>query len=434
MWNPESADRPKTQVPVTVLCGFLGAGKTTVLNRILAGTASQRMAVIVNDLGEVNIDASLIKSAVKEMDGAIAGMLELQGGCICCSIQTDLLDALLELTQRFQPGHILIEATGVAEPKAILQTLYSRNSFGWSGTDFLKAANLVTVIDGGNLEHYFESAENTGGKQRTHLFPNDPRRPLQELLVEQIECADVLLINKVDTLEDDALKRFEAYLGSLNQSAEVWTSSFGQIDVDRLMQDHRFSVKKTLNSAAWQNAILDNVDGRRNAWKQSRKAESDEELPASDSPPCDHDHHHHTHEECEDHGHHHHHKDYGLETFVFNARTPFDEARFLKVLRTGLPGVLRAKGFYWTERVPARVGLLSIAGKMLRADYLAEWWHTKIQRGETDLEAVPELVKQSWLPVLGDRRQELVFIGIDLDRERIESVLKGCFVHEKVTE
>ncbi|MGF1484911.1 MAG: CobW family GTP-binding protein [Opitutales bacterium] len=434
MWNPQGADKPTTLVPVTVLSGFLGAGKTTVLNRVLKDAGSLRIAVLVNDLGEINIDAALIKSAVKEVDGAIAGMLELQGGCICCSIQTDLLDALLELTQKFKPDHILIEATGVAEPKAILQTLYTRNPSGWSGTDILKVANMVTVVDGGNLEQYLESPDNSGNRPRTHLLPNDPRRPLQELLVEQIECADVLLINKADTLEEDARKRLQAYLGSLNQAAEVWTSSFGQIDVDRLMQEHRFSVGKTLNSAAWQNAILDNVDGRRNAWKQEKQAANEDEPPAADAHSHEHDHHHHTHDACEhpDHEHDHHHKDYGLETFVYNARTPFDEARFLRVLRTGLPGVIRAKGFYWTERVPTRVGLLSIAGKMLRADYLSEWWHTKIQRGESELAEVPELVKQSWLPGLGDRRQEIVFIGIDLNKERIENVLKDCFAHEKV--
>lgn len=152
-WNPPDAGEPAERVPVTVLSGFLGAGKTTILNGILSASASRNYAVVVNDLGEINIDASLIKNAVQEVDGSIAGMLELQGGCICCSIQTDLLDALLELSQRFHPEHILIEATGVAEPKAILETLYSGNFFGRRGTDFLKVANMITVVDGGNLEH-----------------------------------------------------------------------------------------------------------------------------------------------------------------------------------------------------------------------------------------------------------------------------------------
>ena len=436
-WNPEGEDRPKTQTSMTVLSGFLGAGKTTLMNRILRASASRRIAVIVNDLGEVNIDASLIKNTVKEMDGAITEILEMQDGCICCSIQTDLLDALLELWQRFQPEHIFIEATGVAEPKAILETLCSGNFFGWKGTDFLKVANMITVVDGGNLEQYLESPENTGETRRTHLLTNDSRRPLQELLMEQIECADILLINKVDALEDGALKRFRAYLESLNPSAEVWESSFGQIDVERLMQEQRFSREKTLVGSAWQHAILNNHDGRKTPWKPVEKsvnekknsilvAHATDDKHSNDS--CNHSSScQHPHKEDE-----HHHKDYGLEAFVFNARTQFQESRFFEILRTGLPGVLRAKGFYWTERAPTRVGLLSIAGKMFRADYLSEWWHTMIQRGEAELDKVPEIVRKSWLPVFGDRRQELVFIGIDLDRERIENALKECFVYDTV--
>lgn len=445
MWNPEISEMPTTRIPVTVLSGFLGAGKTTVLNRILAESASRKFAVLVNDLGEVNIDASLIKNAVKNMDGPIAGMLELQGGCICCSIQTDLLDALLELSQRFQPEHILIEATGVAEPKAILETFYSGNYHGRKGTDFIETANMVTVVDGGNLEQYLESPENTGATQRTQILQNDAQRPLQELLMEQIECADILLINKVDVLEEDARDRFQAYLRSLNQSAEIWESSFGQIDVEKLMQTHRYSEEKTLTGAAWRHAILENEEGRKSSWKSVEAVEKKPSIPHPhshdhehhhhDSDSCCHEssscqHHHHEHEEHEHEAHHHHHKDYGLETFVFNARKPFVESRFLEVLRTGLPGVLRAKGFYWTDRVPDCVGLLSIAGKMLRADYLSEWWYIMIQRGEASLDEVPEIVRESWLPVFGDRRQELVFIGINLDREHIENALKDCFVNE----
>ena len=438
VWNPKGEDRPENQIPLTVLSGFLGAGKTTLMNRILKASVSRRIAVIVNDLGEVNIDASLIKNTTKEMDGAITEILEMQDGCICCSIQTDLLDALLELWQRFQPEHILIEATGVAEPKAILETLCSGNFFGWKGTDFLKVANMITIVDGGNLEQYLESPENTGETERTHLLTNDSRRPLQELLMEQIECADILLINKVDALEEGTFNRLRAYLESLNPSAEVWESCFGQIDVEKLMREHRFSREKTLVGSAWQHAILNNQDGRKTPREFVEKSVNEKQNLISVAHPADdEDHDHHSKgcsSSCQQHGKEdeHHHKDYGLEAFIFNARTQFQESRFFEILRRGLPGVLRAKGFYWTERAPTRVGLLSIAGKMFRADYLSEWWYTMIQRGEAELDKVPEIVRKSWLPVFGDRRQELVFIGIDLDRERIENVLKECFVYDKV--
>lgn len=453
LWNPKPEDQPAVHVPVTVLCGFLGAGKTTVLNNILATSASHRFAVVVNDLGEVNIDASLIKSAIRKMDGPIEGILELQGGCICCSIQSDLLDALLELYQQFQPDHILIEATGVAEPHGILETLYSGNFYGKRGTDFIKVANMVTVVDGGNLEQYLDSSENTGGSRRIHLLPSDPRRPVQELLMEQIERADILLINKVDVLETSDRRRFHAYIRSLNRSAEIWESSFGQINVEKLMSEHRFDEETTLLGAAWQ-TILSNESGKKHEWKVVEGKENEPSILHSENHHhVEHDHsgqdgaridneasHHNLHDreheghECDhhhDHHSHHHHKDYGLETYVFNARKPFLESRFLKLMRTGLNGVIRAKGFYWTERVPEGVGLLSIAGKIMRADYISDWWHTRVQRGELKMDEVPENVRSSWLPEYGDRRQELVFIGIDLDREAIEHALKGCFVDEE---
>lgn len=442
MWNPDVADKSTTQTPVTVISGFLGAGKTTLLNRILAST-SQKIAVIVNDLGEINIDASLIKNAVNEQDGVITKMLELQGGCICCSIETDLLDALLELRQRFQPGHIIIEATGVADPGGILQTMNTKNAYGRSVTDFLKIANMVTVVDGGNLSHYLESPENTGGDKRKHLHSDGTCQvlPLQELLMEQIECADILLINKVHVLEEKDRHRFRDYLKSLNRSAEIWESSYGEVDIEKLMNQHRFS-EETLRGAAWRHAILDNQKGRRTAWQAVEKTDKQKKRTVSDflssgnhssdgfsmNSTSDLFSVNHNPEPVA----HRHHRDYGLETFVFNARIQFQEARFLKAMRTGLPGVLRAKGFYWTDRVPTRVGLLSIAGKMLRADYLAEWWHTMIEHGKVDLDEAPEIVMKSWLPVFGDRRQELVFIGIGLDQQLIENTLKECFVSEKI--
>ncbi|MCC5842215.1 MAG: GTP-binding protein [Opitutales bacterium] len=409
-WTQGEAKSAGAKTPVTVLSGFLGAGKTTLLNHILRASGSCKFAVVVNDLGEINIDAALIKSAIKEVEGSLAGIRELQGGCICCSIQTDLLDALLELREKHQPDHILIEATGVAEPKAILETLYSANFLGQRGADFLKVANMVTLLDGGNLDGYFASPDNTGRGRRTHLLPNDRRQPLEELLIEQIECADVLLINKTDLLAEEARARFRAYLRYLNAGAEVWESRFGEIDVARLMQDHRYNEAKTLTGAAWKQGMLNNQDGRESAWKplpEERQAGGLVRNPLHQARR--------------------HHKDFGLATFVFNARQPFVESRFLRLLRTGLPGVLRAKGYYWTERLPDRVGLVSIAGKSLRADYISDWWQAVVKRGDVRWEDLPEAVRQIWLPILGDRRQEIVFIGIDLDREAIEKSLRECF-------
>ena len=321
-WNPDPSEQRPAPTPVTVLSGFLGAGKTTVLNHILSASGSQRIAVIVNDLGEINVDASLIKTAVKKAGGAIAGMLELQGGCICCSIQTDLLDALLELHQRYAPDHILVEGTGVAEPKAILETLYSGNSFGRRGTDFIEPANMVTVLDGANLEPYFLAPENRGEKRRTHLLPGDQRKPLQELLMEQVECADILLINKTDALREEDRERFKGYLRGINQSAEIWESTFGEIDVGQLMEKHRFDEERTLGGAVWREAMLQNEKGRHSGWKTGAEKTEKDPSETTGSPhegmgsphtaaepehACHHDHHDHDHHHGDGHDHDHDH-------------------------------------------------------------------------------------------------------------------------------
>lgn len=432
LWNPSPNQSRQPAIPVTVLSGFLGAGKTTVLNHILAKQKKRKIAVIVNDLGAINIDAALIKNAFKAEDGSLHHILELQDGCICCSIQSDLLDALLQLSQEIQPDHILIEATGVAEPKEILKSLQARNFIGRHASEFAVPANMLTVMDAGHLDQYFKSPENTGYERRTRRLHNDKRRPLQELLIEQIECADILLINKTDTVSDDNVAACERYLHSLNPSAEIWQSCHGVIDVDKLMQQARYSTDQTLSGAQWQKSIHDNQVGRIQSLKfladtpSSLKKNSDKATGGHDQkrqlvhapsplirrPQMAKSQH----------------KDYGLDTYVFNARQPFVEARFLEVLRSGLPGVIRAKGFYWTERIPHRVGLLSIAGQQMRADYLAKWWIDQIESGETSHAHVPELIKKSWLPQHGDRRQELIFIGIDLEPNTIEQSLRDCFV------
>lgn len=438
LWNPSPQQPVRPAIPVSVLSGFLGAGKTTVLNHILAKQRKQKVAVIVNDLGAINIDATLIKSAFKADDAAIDQILELQDGCICCSIQSDLLDALLQLSQELQPDHILIEATGVAEPKEILKNLHARNFFGRRANEFVVPANMLTVMDASSLDLYFKAPENIGHARRTRLLQNDKRRPIQELLIEQIECADILLINKTDTVDASRLAACECYLNSLNPSAEIWKCCHGAIDVPLLMNQARYSADQTLSGAQWQQSIQKNQAGRIQSLKflapppskskdaapldlASNTSASNVRTQAKTSmspligrPDTQH----------------HQHKDYGLDTYIFNARQPFIETRFLEAMRTGLPGVIRCKGFYWTDRQPDRVGLLSIAGKQMRADYLAKWWIDQIESGEASYQQVPDMIKKSWLPQYGDRRQELIFIGIDLAANTIEKILRECFVTE----
>jgi G3E family GTPase len=260
-WKPKAPIPAAERVPVTLLSGFLGSGKTTLLNHLLSSGAEEELAVLVNDLGEVNIDASLIKRSVRTMKQPISGMVELTSGCICCSIQTELMDALLHLYRKRKPSHILIEATGVAEPKSILETLYAANLEGVRGVDFLRVANLVTVVDAANLEDHLGTRAEAGQRRRNHLLPADQRRPLEELLMEQIECADLLLLNKTDQIEPDHVDRLEGYLRSLNERAVIRRCSFGQIDAAELLGTERFDEEATMASARWRTLILSN-EGR----------------------------------------------------------------------------------------------------------------------------------------------------------------------------
>lgn len=408
------SQRPK-RTPLTILSGFLGAGKTTILNQILRDCGPRRIAVVVNDLGEINIDASMIRDVVTKVDGPIGSVVELTSGCICCSIQTELVEALERIVHDMRPDHIVIEATGVADPKSILETIYTPNDFGYAGSDFLQIRNMVTVVDASAVYALIDDSLYPE-QRRKWILSSDRRRPLIELLMDQIECADLLVVNKVDLADAAELPKLTAWLQGLNIRAEIVAVEQGRIDVQSLLARNRFDEEATFLGARWRKEM-------------DRPQPDNGQDKAQTTEACCHEDHEHDADCGGDHGHDHsshHQKDYGLSAIVYRGRKPFVEKKLLQVLREDLPGLLRAKGFFWTREQLDRVGFLSISGDNMRADYIGRWWQVMIAEGDAEEADIPHTVQKNWLEGVGDRRQEIVLIGIDLNEAEIRSKLESC--------
>jgi G3E family GTPase len=399
-WSPAAPIPPAERCPITILSGFLGAGKSTLLNHLLHHNQGKRLAVLVNDFGSINLDADWIRESIGEKEMGRDQVLALQNGCVCCSLQSELLDALLKLHLQHRPDHLLIECTGIAEPRAILSALHQANLLGVRAVDFLSIANAVSVIDGRALLDRCRSEAFRGIRQRHLMLHADARRPIDELVMEQLECADLLVVNKSDLLAKDEADELVQHLKSLNSRAEVIFCEQGALDPERIFGQQRFDLKQTPGSAVWQDALGFADAG---AGPSLRPLSGKKQAAAVD---------------------------YGLKSLVYRSRKTFDESLLLNLLRSGLPGVLRAKGFFWSNREPDRAGFLSLAGATLRLDYLGLWWHEAVKRGQASLEDLDPRVLQAWQEPYGDRRQELVLIGVDLDETRITRALDACLLPE----
>lgn len=406
--SPGSSTKP----PVTVLCGFLGAGKTTLLNHLLTQAEGRRWAAVVNDVAAINIDAAVVRSSAKRAPGDI---VELGNGCVCCSNRDELGETIAELAASGDYAHILVETTGVAEPRGIAELFLQKNPFGRSLNDFARLSALVSVVDSAQfLREWNDHRVKNGG---IRVAPTPGNRPVFELMVEQVECADVILLNKADLLDAAQRAEIEDLVRGLNGRAEIVSTERSQVSAEFLLDRPRFEAATTIGAATWLRT-LNTFSAKRGSAAPSetnapspagRKAGLVARSTAETGRP--------RHEER-----------FGIKSFVFQSRRPFVRHKLEKTLGRELPGLLRAKGFFWVDDQPDEMGFLSVAGGVVRYEFLNYWWAALVENGRAKRSEIPPQLEAVWQEPGGDRRQELVFIGVDLDEAAMRRQLDACLV------
>lgn len=370
------------RLPVTVLTGFLGAGKTTMLNHILRNREGRRVAVIVNDMSEVNIDADLVRDGGAGLSRTEETLVELTNGCICCTLRDDLLGEIRRLAAERRFDYLLIEGTGIAEPLPIAATFSFRDEEGNALCDVARLDTMVTVVDAAHLLSDYSGSDLL--RDRGEVRDAADERSLVDLLVEQIEFADVVVVNKISDVAPGTRLELRRVIAALNPDARIVETDFGRAPLASVLDTGLFDEVKAARHPLWHKELYGAKD----------------HVPETE--------------------------EYGITSFVYRARRPFDPQKFHAFLQVDWPGLLRAKGHFWLASRPRWVGLLSIAGTQRRTEPKALWWASV---PKADWPKHPEfrpLLSRHWHPAWGDRRQELVFIGAGLDEAAMRSALDGC--------
>ena len=413
------------EIPVLLLTGYLGSGKTTLVNRILNNKKGVKFAVIVNDIGEVNIDASLIEQGgvVGQKDDSLVA---LQNGCICCTLKMDLVQQICDIVSQRKFDYIVIEASGICEPEPIAQTICSIPSMG---VQFIKDGIarldcIVTVVDALRMRDEFESGDSLVGDQ---IGEED----LESLVIQQIEFCNIILLNKASEVSPSELGKIKQIIRTLQPKAQIIECDYGEVDLDKILNTHLFDFEKVATSATW----ISKVEGGAPADDEVEHFGHEEHEEHHDED--EHEHHHHDDHEHEHHHHHHHDheggevEEYGIGTYVYYRRQPFDINKFDFFLSRNWPkNVIRTKGLcYFTENTDICY-LFEQAGKQMSLKNAGQWYATMpAAQLERMLEADPVL-QRDWDRTYGDRMQKLVFIGQHLDKEELARGLDACLVDE----